>query len=85
MTEKVKIKLRDELPRIYSAELVDFIFSNLFFTQQRYETEMKIHAQTARKHLLKLEELGILTKKKQSGKNRYLFVCPQYITLLRNA
>ena len=38
---------------------------------------------TARKYLSALESEKILTKRKQTGKNRYIFITPDYIRILK--
>lgn len=81
----VKTTLREEMPRIYSSELVDFLFSNVYFTQKGFEKEIKVSPMTARKYLHELEQNKIIVKRKQTGKNRYLYITPRYIKILKRA
>ena len=54
-------KIRKELPKIYSRDLVDAIFNRPFFTPTVYASKMGITYQTASKHLKNLESIGIMS------------------------
>lgn len=84
-TEALRSKLRSNLPAIYSAELVDFLFSSVYFTQKGFEKALSVSPMTARKYLALLEGEKIVQKQKQTGKNRYIFITPSYIKILKNA
>ncbi|MGH7240150.1 MAG: hypothetical protein ACREHG_08845, partial [Candidatus Saccharimonadales bacterium] len=81
--DSVKKTLRET--SIYSSELVDFLFSNAYFTQKGFEGEVKVSPMTARKYLQELEKLNIVDKSKQTGKNRYIYITPRYIDILKQA
>jgi len=81
----VKSKLKENLPGVYSSELVDFLFSNAYFTQKGFEEEVGVSPMTARKYLSELEEQKIVFKSKQTGKNRYIYITPRYINILKQA
>ncbi|HEU4914563.1 MAG TPA: hypothetical protein VFT16_04135 [Candidatus Saccharimonadales bacterium] len=40
---------------------------------------------TSRKYLQLLEQEKIVVKKKQAKRNRFVFACPEYITLLKKS
>jgi uncharacterized membrane protein len=40
---------------------------------------------TARKRLFDLEKEGIVVKHRQTGKNRYIYITPRYISILKQA
>ena len=79
----VKTALKEK--SMYSSELVDFLFSNAYFTQKRFGQEISVSPMTARKYLLELESDGIIVKSKQTGKNRYIYITPRYINILKQA
>jgi Fic family protein len=58
--EDVKRRIRTELPKIYSRDLVDAIFSQPFITPTRYGEMLKVTYQTGSSHLKGLEKQGIL-------------------------
>ena len=79
----VKTALRGK--SMYSSELVDFLFSNAYFTQKGFEQGVGVSPMTARKYLLELESDEIVFKTKQTGRNRYLYITPRYIDILKQA
>lgn len=58
--EEVKRKIRTELPKIYSRDLVDAIFNQPFITPTRYGEMLKVTYQTGSSHLKSLEKIGIM-------------------------
>ncbi len=83
--DALRVKLKNELPGIYSAELVDFLFSNAYFTRKMLEEHLRISYVTTRKYLEELERKEIIVKRKQTGANRYLYVTPEYLNILQKA
>jgi Fic family protein len=83
--DDVKNTLKENLPAVYRSELVDFLFSNAYFTQKGFEKELSVSPMTARKYLLELEKFKVVVKTKQTGKNRYLYITPRYINILKQA
>jgi Fic family protein len=81
----VKQVLRDKHKNMYSSELVDFLFSRAYFTEKQFELELRISFVTARKYLNLLEQERIVEKKKQSGKNRFLYINSRYVNILLSA
>jgi len=81
---KTKVLLREKYPNIYSSELVDFLFSRAYFTEKDFEKEISVSQVTARKYLATLEKEGILGKKKQPKRNRYLYVNKKYTDVILN-
>jgi Fic family protein len=68
--DTTKRLVREKLPKIYSRDLIDAIFSQPFITPTRYSVIMKVSYQTGSKHLKQLEGIGV-TKSIKLGK--YLF------------
>jgi Fic family protein len=58
--EEVKRRIRKELPKIYSRDLVDAIFSQPFITPTRYGEMLKVTYQTGSSHLKSLEKKGFV-------------------------
>ena len=81
---KTKKILREKYPKIYSSELVDFLFSRAYFTEKDFEKEIGISQATARKYLAILENEGVLGKKKQPKRNRYLYINKKYTDIILN-
>lgn len=81
--EVVKKLLKHKYKDIYSSEMVDFLFSRAYFTEKEFEQEMRISFPTARKYLAILESERIVGKKKQTGRNRFLYVNLRYVNILR--
>lgn len=79
----VRENLREKLPSIYSAELVEFLFSNVYFTQKQFESELGVSPMTARKYLQELVSEKIVYRQKQTKKNRYIYITPRYIKILK--
>ena len=55
-----KGKIRDELPKIYSAELVDALFTFPILSPTRLATALNMHYTTTSRYLTQLTERGIL-------------------------
>ena len=77
----IKIALRGK--SMYSSELVDFLFSNAYFTKKGFEQEIGVSPMTAGRYLLELEGDKIIFRTKQTGRNRYLYITPRYIDILK--
>ncbi len=67
--EEAKRQIRSELPKIYSRDLIDAIFSQPLMTASRYKEIMKVSYPTAQKHLKQLENIGFM-KSAEVGKYR---------------
>src|SRR5665648_519606 len=80
---RAKVILKEEVPNVYSSELVDFLFSHAYFTQKMFEKVIGVSAMKARKYLSELEKIKVIEKSKQTGKNRYIYINPSYIDILK--
>lgn len=83
--QSVKETLKADVSKVYTSELVDFLFSRAYFTQKNFEEYLSKSPMTARKYLQILQDHRIIIKSKQTGKNRYLYITPKYINILRQA
>jgi len=81
----VKKTVKEKIPSVYSSELIDFLFSNAYFTQKGFEKEIGVSPMTARRYLQELEAQKVVVKQKQTGKNRYIYITPRYINILKQA
>lgn len=67
-----KHKLRDELPKIYSQDLINNIFRHPYTKIDFVMAELRIHRNTAAKYLEELVRVGLLSKHKLGKENYYL-------------
>lgn len=67
-----KHKLRSELPKVYSQDLLNNIFRHPYTKIEFVMQELQIHRNTAVKYLDELVRIGLLTKQKY-GKDNYYF------------
>lgn len=67
-----KHKLRNELPKIYSQDLLNNLFKNPYTKIDFVMQELQIHRNTAVKYLEELVQIGLLTKHKIGKENFYL-------------
>lgn len=67
-----KHKLRSELPKIYSQDLLNNLFRHPYTKIDFVMQELQIHRNTAVKYLEELVRIGLLTKHKLGKENFYL-------------
>jgi Fic family protein len=67
-----KERLRNELPKIYSQDLLNNLFKHPYTKIEYVENDLQIHRNTARKHLNELVRIGLLKKHKVHKENFYL-------------
>ena len=72
--------LKEKYSKIYSVELLDYLFNSAFYTQTHFSKKLKISRPTAIKYLNQLAEDGYL-KEKKSGKERLFFI-PEFVEVL---
>jgi Fic family protein len=58
--EKTKRRIREELPKIYSRDMIDAIFSRPFINPTKYGELLKVSYQTGSSHLRQLEAAGFM-------------------------
>lgn len=83
--DSVRQILKERLNYLYSSELVDYLFSNAYFIQKDFEKFVGVSPMTARKYLHDLEREGIIMKHRQTGRNRFIYITPRYINILKRA
>ncbi|HEV2339203.1 MAG TPA: Fic family protein [Patescibacteria group bacterium] len=83
--DSAKKTLKDKVQYLYSSELVDYLFSNAYFTQKNFEEVIGVSPMTARKRLADLEKVKIVYKHRQTGRNRFIYITPRYIDILKHA
>lgn len=67
-----KHKIRSELPKIYSQELLNNLFKHPYTKIEFVMDELQVHRNTASKYLEELTQIGILDKHKISKDSFYL-------------
>ncbi len=69
--------LKDKNPKLYSEELVEYLFYDFYTKNEYLRNRLSISRNTASKYLTELERLGILTSeqvgKEKIFKNNYLY------------
>ena len=79
--QQIKSQVRTENSRIYSAELIDAMFTYPVLTPTKLASELNMHYTTTSKYLVHLAEMGIL-KEATVGKY-HLFVNHQLMNILK--
>jgi len=78
--KELKDKIRTEHPKIYSADLLEALFSFPVVIPTKLASEMNIHYTTASKHLSQLAEADIL-KSMKVGRNHF-FINKRLVSIL---
>ena len=72
LMQKHKNKLRTELPKIYSQDLLNNIFRHPYTKIEFVETDLNITRKTAAKYLDELAKIGLLSKQKIGRDSYYI-------------
>ena len=72
LMREFKVRLRNELPRIYSQDLLNNLFRHPYTKIEYVENDIQVHRNTARKYLDDLAEIKLLEKHKVGKENFYL-------------
>ena len=80
MHNDYKEKIKDRLPKIYTAELVDYLFANPFYSQQRLSQVVGKERKTAAKYLNSLLDEKLIEAFK--FKQEKVYFCPELLKLL---
>lgn len=78
---KYKELISRELPKIYTADLVDFLFANPFYTRKRLVAQQSIHLNTAGKYLKLLLDKGVI--KAVKIKKEVVYFNEEFLDLLK--
>lgn len=81
LMDETKEKLRIELPKIYSKDLLEILFMHPYTKITMLEEHLGLHRETASKHLNAIAKLGILSLVKV--KNNKYFVNTRLFELLQ--
>lgn len=82
LMQDTKTKLRSELPKIYSQDLINNLFKNPYTKIESLQKDLNISRQTSSIYLDEVVKLGILDKIK-IGKSNY-YINPSLIGVLAN-
>ncbi len=83
LMQRHKHKIREELPRIYSQDLLNNLFSHPYTKIDFIVRDLGVNRATAAKYLKQLMKIGLLTKEKVKKENFYLN--KELFDLLQNA
>ena len=72
LMQNYKMKLRAELPKIYSQDLLNILFKNPYTKTDFLETELQVTKRTALNYLGAIVEIGLLEKTKVGKTNYYM-------------
>ena len=72
LMQTYKNKIRSELPKMYSQDLINNLFKYPYTKIEFFEKELQISRKTATRYLIKLEDLGIVHKRKIGRNNFYV-------------
>ncbi len=81
LMDSTKVKLKNELPKIYSKDLLEILFMHPYTKIGMLEEVLGLHRETASKHLNAISELGIL-KPLKLGRTKF-FVNVELFNLLK--
>ena len=70
--QRYKHQVRDELPKIYSQDLINNLFRHPYTKIEFVVRELQVHRNTATKYLEELVAIGLLKKHKIGKDNYYL-------------
>ena len=70
LMQKTQVKLQEELPKIYSKDLVEVLFLHPYTKIDTMVNRMRLHRHTASKYLKEIEKIGLL-KEIKIGRSRY--------------
>lgn len=80
LQEEYKERLKTDVKKIYSAELIEYLFANPFYTQSTLAEKLNIHLNTAAKYLNTLLESDFLKSLKH--KKEKIYFNPRFLKLL---
>ena len=83
LMDKTKEKLKSELPKIYSKDLLEVLFIHPYTKIDMLVDNLGMTRQTASKHLKELETIGLLEEKKI--KNSKFYINKELFTMLQKA
>ena len=81
LMKKYREDIQKKLPKTYSAELVEYLFSYPFYSQRSMQEKLNISRNTSSKYFSEL--IGIDLVKEQKYKNDKVYFCPEFHKLLK--
>ena len=72
LMDSTKVKLKNEIPKIYSKDLLEVLFIHPYTKIDMLVYNLGITRQTASKHLKELELIGLLEEKKIKNSKFYI-------------
>lgn len=81
LQDSYRERMKVELPKIYSADLVEFLFANPFYNQEQLSKRIGVHVNTAAKYLNSLLEAGFIDSFKH--KTAKIYFNEKFLDLLK--
>ncbi len=81
LMQEYRVDIKSKLPKIYSADLVEFLFSHPFYTQKKLSESMNLNRNTSLKYLNALLELNFVESFKSKKENVYF--SSKFVDLLK--
>ncbi len=82
LMKKYREDINSKLPKIYSAELVEYLFSFPYYSQSSMQEKLNIASRnTASKYFSELIGIGLI--KEEKYKNDKVYFCPEFHELLK--
>jgi Fic family protein len=72
LMDRTKVKLKNELPKIYSKDLLEILFMHPYTKIGMLEDNLDMTRQTASKYLKELEKIGVLQSKQIKNSKFYI-------------
>jgi Fic family protein len=72
LMQEYKVKLKKELPKIYSQDLINNLFKYPYTKIEFIQKDLEISTRTAMRYLEQLEDIGIIKKRKIGRANFYI-------------
>jgi Fic family protein len=84
---KLEKRLEEIMGHSYARNIADFLYAHPFFTQAEFQDALDVSYATSLKYLQIMvdNKEKVVIRRKQTGRNRYIYACPEYIVLLKNS
>lgn len=85
--KKLEKRLEEVMGHAYARDIADFLYAHPFFTQAEFQETLDVSYATSLKYLQILagDKERFIVRRKQPGRNRFIYACPEYILLLKKS
>jgi Fic family protein len=81
LMQKYREIIKLKLPKIYSADLIEYLFSYPFYNQKNFAEAMNLSRNTTSSYFSKLQEIKLLKSIKLG--REYIYFCNEFLELLK--